>query len=446
MSGQQSDDPQYDTWQQAFMGHNLLSYAWKNRPSMNQLVPGYDPDESTVQKLMDYGSLPARLAVAPLLQGGDAFKQWMSGNQGPEVRQELLGSVLGLMGGGLTRATPGPASFGAWHGSRHLFEPEPGAPLGAFKPIEEVAHTGEGTQAFAYGHYVGGKKGTAESYMTAGMDDFRPEVKLDGQTYTINPRESSSPINAGIDALATNKGDHVTALRDLRTEARDLYNQTDFGLNEPAYRHMSDVEKQSLATDMRKANLRYAQTNLQAAKWIEDNHHRVEIGPDPGHLYQVAVKPDTHELLDWDKPLAEQSPQVRKIIEDNNFHTSSRSGEFTGREIYQNMADQMGPPAASKLLHDAGIPGVQFLDHGSRGIDVVPHKDTGDWAMRLGPGRTYSVHPTRAEAEAAAEEARTRNYVVFHHSNLKVIDRDGKHFGRLEPANETDPWSIVPQP
>src|SRR4051794_17429071 len=39
----------------------------------------------------------------------------------------------------------------AYHGSPHLFPPEPGAPLGRFK--DEAIGTGEGNQAYSHGHY-----------------------------------------------------------------------------------------------------------------------------------------------------------------------------------------------------------------------------------------------------------------------------------------------------
>jgi hypothetical protein len=198
-------------------------------------------------------------------------------------------------------------------------------------------------------------------------------------------------------------GNHEQAIRDLRTEARFLYNRS-----KSSTATSSDPRYAQFMADKRRDDLEGAQSNLRVAKWIEQNHHRVEVTPpDPGHLYQVAVRPDEHQLLDWDRPLGQQSPEVQKLVKDNNFHTSSRSGEFTGQEIYQGLVDKMGSEGASRALHDAGIPGVKFLDAGSRHLP-----------------------PDHPDA--------TRNYVVFHHSNLRVIDRDGKHFG-LEPV-EGDPW------
>lgn len=734
MADPDDDIPQYDTWQKAALGGNLLTHIGRNWPSMKDIVPGYDPNESTVQKLADYGSVPARIALAPILEGGHAFKSWMQGDQGPETKKQMLGALLGTgvasrafgrepgsfgvfggenaataditklrmakqmeagthevsmdkgktwrstgtpatseeiwkhtgwfkdmdgkwkfeipdtdaawkMGGkgtptnlagnvyfpmfgpalklgdalhhpelfraypeladtplhstgigaaltglqgavydsgsiGLTGGKPkavlstglhevqhkiqeqegfarggnmgeflpknfdadftvardqwrtslqkirdagingssvetalrlekqgltphkydagelekarnlfgpdemnhhafqadlvrtmdeqrqqafkdyqhlagevesrnvqerlaqgdyashphqttgyptdqqilrfgkAPSSqedFSSWHGSRHLFAPTPDNPLGAFKPIEEVAHTGEGTQAFAFGHYLGGKHGTSETYMQAGMDTT-PRIKLDGQEHTFSRKDGQSdPIqNYGLGALQEHMGDHTKAIKDLREEARFLYNR---GTN-----------KANRGGDAGKMDLEDAKSNLQAAKWIEENHHRVEITPPPpGHMYQVAAKPDEHELLHWDKTLAEQHPDTRAKLEDVIDKTHSTIGVplrkvdetypghidgLRGEELYNMVAKHLGSPvAASKAFDAAGIPGVKFKDAGSRHL--------------------ANDHPDA-----------THNYVIFHHGNLKVIDRDYKRHGKTKVEDE--PWKKDP--
>jgi hypothetical protein len=309
---------------------------------VSQIVPGYSPDESTLQKMLDWTSVPARVAAQPLLQGGEAFQRWMSGEQGPDVRRQITESVLGLAPmGPLTAGEGGVASFPAWHGSRHQFTPTEVSPLGEFQ--NTAIGTGEGTQIYGSGHYVAQSQGVARSYMTAGAD---------------------------------------------------------------------------------------------------------AVVYDPGNLYQVSVKPDEHEFLDWDQPLHKQSPQVQKIIKDNKFLYSSRTGEDYGHEIYAGMVDKAGEPQwASEALHNAGIPGIKYLDQQSRNIHVSPHE--GGYGVYKGGGwestepYAVSTHKSQAEAETAAEKLRTRSFVVFHPSNLKVIDRNGQHYG-FEPV-DFDPWAQVPQ-
>ncbi len=56
----------------------------------------------------------------------------------------------------------GPGSIRGWHGTPHTFAPEPEAPLGRFK--DEAIGTGEGAQAYGYGHYVAGNRSVGENY------------------------------------------------------------------------------------------------------------------------------------------------------------------------------------------------------------------------------------------------------------------------------------------
>ncbi len=90
----------YPDWLAAARGGELASHAWANRPSMEELVPGFRRDSGLGQQLTDYGSLPARLLthalIAPFVQGGDAMSRWMRGDQGEETKQLLTGAVVGM--------------------------------------------------------------------------------------------------------------------------------------------------------------------------------------------------------------------------------------------------------------------------------------------------------------------------------------------------------------
>lgn len=113
-----------------------------------------------------------------------------------------------------------------------------------------------------------------------------------------------------------------------------------------------------------------------------------------GSLYRthIDVNPDT--LLDWDKPLSEQSDQVKNLIEPfkqrrlevmnqrPGIYTSPPEtivNNMTGGEWLDEMTGQIAAtssdPAAigrgaqahtSKFLHENGIPGIRYLDGMSR--------------------------------------------------------------------------------
>lgn len=58
--------------------------------------------------------------------------------------------------------TPNDDAFTAYHGTPHEFEPEPDAPYGRFR--DTAIGSGEGAQAYGYGHYLAGNEGIAQGY------------------------------------------------------------------------------------------------------------------------------------------------------------------------------------------------------------------------------------------------------------------------------------------
>ena len=114
-----------------------------------------------------------------------------------------------------------------------------------------------------------------------------------------------------------------------------------------------------------------------------------------GQIYKVDL-PDEHiaKMLDWDKPLSQQAPEVQAAI--RAVSPKNRSGQSmvdldaTGQELMRTLG--LGDGGAS-LLRQQGIPGIRYLDGGSRGA---------------GTG--------------------TSNYVVFpgNEGLLKILERNGQ--------------------
>jgi hypothetical protein len=101
-----------------------------------------------------------------------------------------------------------------------------------------------------------------------------------------------------------------------------------------------------------------------------------------GSMYEVSINADPDAFLDWDKPLSEQPEAVRKSLEgmigapagsnqmlDANFNAApgKKGYEYKadGGTVYRNL-DTGGGKVAEKL-REAGIPGIKYLDAGSRG-------------------------------------------------------------------------------
>jgi hypothetical protein len=116
-----------------------------------------------------------------------------------------------------------------------------------------------------------------------------------------------------------------------------------------------------------------------------------------GSFYKVDL-PDEHiaKMLDWDKPFSEQHPDVQAALSGlQNEGASMSYGDMltslkvaphlqnakdypfmhpTGKQIYDSFGDAMmvgnsakGQITASDKLKELGIPGIRYLDGGSRG-------------------------------------------------------------------------------
>jgi len=97
-----------------------------------------------------------------------------------------------------------------------------------------------------------------------------------------------------------------------------------------------------------------------------------------GHMYEVNINAPPEHFLDWDKPLSEQSAQVQQALSANPrvaeaIKYSDNPDNPTGRQIHNAMVSIAarkggnGDVIASEALRDAGLPGIRYLDAGSRG-------------------------------------------------------------------------------
>jgi len=97
-----------------------------------------------------------------------------------------------------------------------------------------------------------------------------------------------------------------------------------------------------------------------------------------GHLYKVDLPDDAiAKMLDWDKPLSQQAPEVQSVLSKvaRMDATGEQAWKAAVRESgnpFSPIVEQRGalfdtPEAAAKNLQRLGIPGIRYLDGGSRG-------------------------------------------------------------------------------
>ncbi len=252
-----------------------------------------------------------------------------------QAGKEGVNMALNVMGGGLgtskviNNATGQGGidlALNAWHGSPHNIQ-------GKFD-ISKVG-TGEGAQVYGHGMYFGEARGTGEKYA---FDLANRDVANQGR---LN-------AHANAQRLANLAGDPKYAADDVKFVLES-------NPDHPQKKLLSETLRMLESGDY--------------AKPIQNS----------GNLYKVDI-PDEQipMMLDWDKPLSKQSPEVLKFFSSHpaiqeDLAKGRSLDKLTGGDAYKAIASSfdVGQKEAYKLasefLNQSGIPGIKYLDELSRG-------------------------------------------------------------------------------
>ena len=128
-----------------------------------------------------------------------------------------------------------------------------------------------------------------------------------------------------------------------------------------------------------------------AQQWLIGNKARISDANNQGRMYEVQINANPDHLLDWDKPLSQQSETVRDasqrlidkakqdavnnkryaaeaLLESPEYMPADPTGSDLHRVLSRTMNDgaQFNQTTVSKALREQGIPGIKYLDGGSR--------------------------------------------------------------------------------
>lgn len=212
----------------------------------------------------------------------------------------------------------------AYHGSPHDFDRFDMSKIG----------TGEGAQAYGHGLYFAESEGVAKAYKEALAQRHNGiTIPAVGGKKFLN--DFTGPERQAYSMLVNDRGDIERSI----VRAADAMNPDEvLGVLE---------------------------------KWKAQGG----IVPPKGHMYEVNINADPARFLDWDKLPVQQAPHVRSDIDEIMRPLAS---EYTahpdlGQRSMQSVIWDMGHPKmtgshakASEAMREAGIPGIRYLDQGSR--------------------------------------------------------------------------------
>ena len=357
-------------------------------PEPNDGLLGWDLDIAEKIAVAREGGVRVQIPLADWLAFVD-----------PEV-SKALHDFIALRSGGVTKfekeefsaakkAGVRLAQIDAWHGSGAEFEAFDTKHIGS----------GEGAQAYAYGHYFAENQEVAKNYAAPGFFDRMDTV--DGQRYNAN-----DPWHVASKAFHIARKDGELASETLRSQASKL--------KDP----MQGPEKQKLE---------------RAAELLEKNYGKEKNIPifkaasnSSGVMYKARIKRKPEEFLDWETELDQQpagqtilakmDPAFKEALEgylemyDQQPELESLTGQQFHRLLEKFATEDEIPGVtqrdephyrreASEYIGSLGVAGVRFLDQQSRKAMNDPN------SMDL---RTP-----------------TRNYVVFNDADIEILTRNG---------------------
>ena len=275
--------------------NNYLNYMTADRDSEGEF-------EARAKNIVD--TLTGGAVISPLIHSGmTMLKGGMAG-----LKYSIENGVASVDQLGI----PNQAGKIGYHGTPHDFNVDAGFD-------NDAIGSGEGNQAFGYGHYLAENRSVAQQYQS----------RLTAQSYP-GMMDAQSALKAA-------NNDPVRAYKDLS----------------------------GMAEDEQDAGLRMRMQ--KAASLIKSGNYK----PGAGSLVTADI-PDEHidRMIDWDKPIADQHKGVQDAF---RAHGIGGEEDITGGEAYKALAakfEKNGAPrgdiAASALLNMRGVPGVKYLDGNSR--------------------------------------------------------------------------------
>jgi hypothetical protein len=221
--------------------------------------------------------------------------------------------------------------------------------------------TGQGAETYAHGHYSAQNPAIADDYRRSLSYGKLKSDFLDALPQDADPSEV-------VESLAS-----FDPRQQRFLQAMDDNDWLGY-----------DYPSQAISAAMKRNGL----SGVDATDELVDARKNLGTG------YELAIDIPEHALLDWDSPARSQSREMLSAFEDaasrvanpdehkffgiggykdpqmaSQWHNHNLTrGNRSGQDVWQAMVSMHGPRGAADRLFSQGVPGVRYLDSGSRGV------------------------------------------------------------------------------
>ena len=314
------------------------------------------------QAAQDLGTIGKAIVTQPI-QTGKALVQGeveraRQAMTSPRAAGEYAGSMVDPMRiAAALRKTAPIAELDVYHGTPHRFPSTEANPLGELDASK--IGTGEGAQAYGHGIYLAESPGVADSY----------RATLSDNVFTVDGKKLLGPTTKYGHPNPNASRNNLTMPEKMATYALDAAVKTKG--QDPAaaaIRHLKKYGKGNSDAD----------TAIALVQQWKNQGANLEAGS----LYTLDLPDEMIDrMLDWDKPLSEQPESVQTILKNLAKKDAEKYGEgggldyymgdpdsYDGESVYRYLVEQQDSQVnTSEYFKNLGIPGIKYLDAGSRG-------------------------------------------------------------------------------
>ena len=189
------------------------------------------------------------------------------------------------------------AKLKAYHGSPYKFN----------EFSDDAIGTGEGAQAYGYGHYFAQREGTAMSYrdgLTRGNLDYEKYLL---QQYNLADKQQNYLRMEMLERAL---------MHDTPTDMRNLSTNTEY-----------DADYRQAAANMADEMEAFRDSDGEPVNF--------------GSMYEVEIDAQEGELLDYDKPLSEQPVEVREAINKASRLALPANADLDNQKLYDDLVREL---------------------------------------------------------------------------------------------------------